>query len=198
MIEALLGMIETDYRAALRTIIGGANPQLSDDEARERVDRVVEYCPQDVGAARLRAWIDDDVLEAAMAVGDRLWLLSNSGEENPWFTAPALDRTRELPPAGAHRGDRGRCGLAPGADRGDRAARDRVRQSGRRNLGRLDQSLRARSRSASEFQAPTEARSQGVPGKARTITSSASRRSTSSKAASVVDDRPPAARSRAS
>jgi pimeloyl-ACP methyl ester carboxylesterase len=98
VIEALLGMIETDYRAALRTIIGGANAQLSDNEARERVDSVVEYCAQDVGAARLRAWIDDDVREAARVVGDRLWILSNSVEENPWFTAPALDRTRQLLP----------------------------------------------------------------------------------------------------
>ena len=59
---------------------------------------VVEYCAQDVGAARLRAWIDDDAREAATATGDRLWILSNSQEENPWFTAPALDRTRELLP----------------------------------------------------------------------------------------------------
>lgn len=98
VIEAMLGMIETDYRSALRTIIGGANPQLSEEEARERVDRVVEYCAQDVGAARLRAWIDDDARGAAIVAGDRLWLLSNSQEENPWFTAPALDRTRELLP----------------------------------------------------------------------------------------------------
>jgi pimeloyl-ACP methyl ester carboxylesterase len=98
VIEALVGMIETDYRAALRTIIGSANPQLSEEHARERVDRVVDYCAQDVGAARLRAWIDDDAREAATAVGERLWILSNSAEYNPWFTAPALDRTRQLLP----------------------------------------------------------------------------------------------------
>jgi pimeloyl-ACP methyl ester carboxylesterase len=98
VIEALIGMIETDYRAALRTIIGGANPQFSGDEARERVDRVVDYCAQDVGAARLRAWIDDDALDAATAVGDRLWLLANPREENPWFTSATLDRTREILP----------------------------------------------------------------------------------------------------
>jgi pimeloyl-ACP methyl ester carboxylesterase len=98
VIEALVGMIETDYRAALRTIIAGANPQLSEEQARERVARVVDYCAQDVGAARLRAWIDDDPREEAVAVGGRLWILSNSQEDNPWFTAPALDRTRELLP----------------------------------------------------------------------------------------------------
>jgi pimeloyl-ACP methyl ester carboxylesterase len=98
VIEALLGMIETDYRAALRTIIGGANPNLTEEEARTRVDSIVEYCPQEVGAARLRAWIDDDAREAAKIVGSRLWILSNAHEDNPWFTPAGLDRTRELLP----------------------------------------------------------------------------------------------------
>jgi pimeloyl-ACP methyl ester carboxylesterase len=98
VIEALLGMIETDYRGALRTIVGGANPNLTEEEARQRVDSIVEYCAQDVGAARLRAWIDDDAREAAQAVGDRLWILSNALEDNPWFTPAGLDRTRELLP----------------------------------------------------------------------------------------------------
>jgi pimeloyl-ACP methyl ester carboxylesterase len=98
VIEALLGMIETDYRGALRTIVGGANPNLTEEEARQRVDSIVEYCAQDVGAARLRAWIDDDAREAAQAVGNRLWILSNELEDNPWFTPAGLDRTRELLP----------------------------------------------------------------------------------------------------
>ena len=142
VIEALLGMIETDYRAALRTIIGGANAQLSDDEARERVDRVVEYCPQDVGAARLRAWIDDDVREAAMAVGRPALAPVELGGGKPLVHRSGARPDPRAPPAGTHRGDRGRCGLAAGADRGHRAARNRVargREAGRRNLGRLDQ-----------------------------------------------------------
>jgi pimeloyl-ACP methyl ester carboxylesterase len=98
VIEALLGMIETDYRAALRTIIGGANPDLTEEEAKMRVDSIVQYCPQEVGAARLRAWIDDDAREAAKVVGNRLWILSNALEDNPWFTPAGLDRTRELLP----------------------------------------------------------------------------------------------------
>jgi pimeloyl-ACP methyl ester carboxylesterase len=101
VLKALVGMVETDYRAGLRTMIAGANPQMTEEEARARVDSIVEYCPPDVGAARLRAWIGDNVREAAQAVGDRLWILSNTHEENPWFPSPALDRTRELLP-GAH------------------------------------------------------------------------------------------------
>jgi pimeloyl-ACP methyl ester carboxylesterase len=98
VIEALLGMIETDYRSALRVMVSGANPQMTEAEARERVDGVVAYCPQEVGTARLRAWIDDEALAAAQALGDRLWILSLSRESNPWFTPPAIDRTRELLP----------------------------------------------------------------------------------------------------
>jgi pimeloyl-ACP methyl ester carboxylesterase len=98
VIEALLGMIETDYRGALRTIVGGANPNFTEEEARLRVDSIVEYCAQEVGAARLRAWIDDDARELATVVGSRLWILSNALEDNPWFTPAGLDRTRELLP----------------------------------------------------------------------------------------------------
>jgi pimeloyl-ACP methyl ester carboxylesterase len=98
VIEALLGMIETDYRGALRTMVSGANPNLTEEEARQRVDSIVEYCAQEVGVARLRAWIEDDAREFAEAAGDRLWILSNSQEHNPWFTPAGLDRTRELLP----------------------------------------------------------------------------------------------------
>jgi pimeloyl-ACP methyl ester carboxylesterase len=96
VLEALVGLLETDYRSALRTMIETANPQMTEDEARERVDRVVKYCPQDVGVARLRAWIGDDALEDSRAIGDRLWILSHTS--NAWFPPAALDRTRELLP----------------------------------------------------------------------------------------------------
>jgi pimeloyl-ACP methyl ester carboxylesterase len=96
VLEALLGMMETDYRAALRTMVAGANPQMSEDEARRRVDRVVGYCPQEIGVQRLRAWIDDKALDAARAVEDRLWILELP--DNPWFSPDAVKRTRELLP----------------------------------------------------------------------------------------------------
>jgi pimeloyl-ACP methyl ester carboxylesterase len=98
VLEALLGLIETDYRAALRTMIASANPQMDEEQARERVARVVEYCPQDVGAARLRAWIEDESLEASQALGPRLHLLMLPETTNPWFSSAAADRTRELLP----------------------------------------------------------------------------------------------------
>jgi pimeloyl-ACP methyl ester carboxylesterase len=97
VLEALVGMIETDYRGALRTMVAGANPQMGEEEARERVARVVEYCPQEAGVARLRAWIDDRVLAQARKLGERLWILLLK-ERNPWFPPETKTRTRELLP----------------------------------------------------------------------------------------------------
>jgi pimeloyl-ACP methyl ester carboxylesterase len=96
VLDALLGMIDTDYRSALRTIVSGGNPQMDEEEKRERVDRVVEYTPQEVGAARLRAWIDDRVFEESRAIGGKLWILTFGSNE--WFPDAALDKTRELLP----------------------------------------------------------------------------------------------------
>jgi pimeloyl-ACP methyl ester carboxylesterase len=97
VLEALVGMIETDYRGALRTIIASANPQMSEEEARDRVGQVVAYCPQEAGVPRLRAWIDERGLPEARALGDRLWILVLGGR-NPWFPAETIGRTRELLP----------------------------------------------------------------------------------------------------
>jgi pimeloyl-ACP methyl ester carboxylesterase len=96
VLDALLGMIETDYRSALRTMVAGANPQMDEDEKRERVDRVVDYCPQEVGVARLRAWIDDRILEESRAIADKLWILTFGS--NAWFPDAAIDKTHELLP----------------------------------------------------------------------------------------------------
>jgi hypothetical protein len=97
VLEGLAGMMETDYRGALRTLISSANPQMSEDEARERVSRVVAYCAHEAAFARLRAWIADDALEASRALGDRLWILMLEAS-NPWFPSDELERTRALLP----------------------------------------------------------------------------------------------------
>jgi pimeloyl-ACP methyl ester carboxylesterase len=97
VLAGLAGMMETDFRGGLRTLIASANPQMTEDEARERVSRVVAYCEHEAGVARLRSWIDDDALEAARAMGDRLWILTLEAS-NPWFPADELDRTQALLP----------------------------------------------------------------------------------------------------
>jgi pimeloyl-ACP methyl ester carboxylesterase len=97
VLEALMGMMETDYRGALRTLVASANPQMSEDEARDRVAQIVAYCPQEAAVPRLRSWIDDRVLAEARALADRLWLLVLAAE-NPWFPPATTARTRELLP----------------------------------------------------------------------------------------------------
>ena len=78
-------MMETDYRGALRTMISTANPDLDEDAVRARVDASAERCPQEAAAPRMRAWVEDQALEDARALGDRLWILEDG--TNPWFRA---------------------------------------------------------------------------------------------------------------
>jgi hypothetical protein len=95
VIEALLAMIETDYRTALRTMISTANPDLDEQAVRARVNDSAERCPQEAAAPRLRSWIEDQALEPARKVGDRLWILEDG--TNPWFMELSR-RTAELLP----------------------------------------------------------------------------------------------------
>jgi pimeloyl-ACP methyl ester carboxylesterase len=97
VMDGILRMAETDPRAAFRAVIASVNPQLSEDEVRERVERTVEYFSREVGVARARNWLTGDATEAARAVGDRLWIMDSG--QNPWVPyEAALVRTRELLP----------------------------------------------------------------------------------------------------
>ena len=64
VLEALMSMMETDYRGALRTMIGTANPGFDEETLRMRVNSTCENCPQDVAAERMRSWIADDATGA--------------------------------------------------------------------------------------------------------------------------------------
>jgi pimeloyl-ACP methyl ester carboxylesterase len=96
VLAAIDEMLAKDYRTALRTIIASGNPQMSEQEVRERIDRQVEYCPAEVAIARMESWRHDGVLDQARALGGRLWLLQHP--HNPWFPSDMLGRTRELLP----------------------------------------------------------------------------------------------------
>jgi pimeloyl-ACP methyl ester carboxylesterase len=100
VVEALLSMMETDYRSALRTMISTANPDLDEDAVRERVNASAERCPQEAAAPRMRSWIQDDALEASREVGDRLWLLEDGS--NPWFLETTRRTAELLPDAHVH------------------------------------------------------------------------------------------------
>lgn len=102
VVAAFLEMLENDYRGAQRTMMATANPQMSEDEVRERVNMQVAYCPADVAVERVRAWRDDDPTDPARECGDRLWLLWSPDMVGPWFPPVHEVRkvlSRELPEA---------------------------------------------------------------------------------------------------
>jgi pimeloyl-ACP methyl ester carboxylesterase len=87
VLDAFLSMGATDYRGALRSAVTAGNPQMREDEVRERVSRQVEYQPQEIAVARWRAWAEDDATDAGRACGDRLWLLYSEDTTGGWFPA---------------------------------------------------------------------------------------------------------------
>jgi pimeloyl-ACP methyl ester carboxylesterase len=96
VVEALLGMMEIDYRSALRTMLGTGNPDLDEERVQERVNLTVAHCPHEAAVPRMREWASDDSQEQARALGDRLWLLEHG--RNPWFPIEVVSRTREFLP----------------------------------------------------------------------------------------------------
>jgi pimeloyl-ACP methyl ester carboxylesterase len=85
VVDAWIEMLATDYRGAMRPLMTAANPQLNEDEVRERIDKQVAYTPHDPLVERLRAWNEDDPSDAARALGDRLWLVTSPDTAGPWF-----------------------------------------------------------------------------------------------------------------
>jgi pimeloyl-ACP methyl ester carboxylesterase len=88
VLSAFMEMVATDYRGAMRPLLAAANPQMSEDELKRRLDRLVAYTPQDVLVERIRAWVADDATEPARETGGRLWLLFSPDTGGPWFPSP--------------------------------------------------------------------------------------------------------------
>jgi pimeloyl-ACP methyl ester carboxylesterase len=98
VLDALLGLIETDYRTGLRTMFTSSGEREWHESAlRERLDVIEEQCPREAGVGRLRAWIEDDSRPHARALGDRLWYLPFPG--NAWFQGSLEAIRRGLPEA---------------------------------------------------------------------------------------------------
>jgi pimeloyl-ACP methyl ester carboxylesterase len=94
VLDAFMSMGETDYRGALRSVISAANPQMSEDEVRERVRLQIEYQPQEAIVARWRAWAEDDTTDEGRECGDRLWILYSENMSGGWF--PSGDEARRI------------------------------------------------------------------------------------------------------
>jgi pimeloyl-ACP methyl ester carboxylesterase len=97
VLQALLQMLETGYRAAVHTLMSSTNPDFSEEQVQRRVEEVMAFSDHDAGVGRLRAWIGDrTALEVAAGLGERLWWLVTP--TNPWFPPDLAPRLRELLP----------------------------------------------------------------------------------------------------
>jgi hypothetical protein len=89
-------MMQTDPRAALRAMITAVNPDLDDDQLRERVDLVADYLTVEAAIGRTEAFINDDVIEQLSSLGDRLSILH--GGVDPLFEGALGARVAEAFP----------------------------------------------------------------------------------------------------
>jgi pimeloyl-ACP methyl ester carboxylesterase len=98
VLDALLGMLETDYRTGLRTMMASSGEAEWHERAlRARLDAIEAHCPQRVAVPRMRSWIEDESREAGQALGSRLWYLHYPG--NAWFQGSLEIVRRSLPEA---------------------------------------------------------------------------------------------------
>lgn len=96
VLTTMVSMLETSFRAGLRSMISTGNPTFSDERVQHRIEEVLEFCEPEASTGRLRTWIADDVSSEARAVGDRLWWLTTT--DNPWFPDNLADQIPQLLP----------------------------------------------------------------------------------------------------
>ena len=97
VVEMLMQMMNTDPRTALRTVLAATNPDIDEDQLKERLDRVAEYISAEAAPDRAAAWLEDDPSEHARAIGGRLWILHSEAE--PLFEGALAARVAELYPS---------------------------------------------------------------------------------------------------
>jgi pimeloyl-ACP methyl ester carboxylesterase len=94
--EMVTKMLSIDPRTALHTVVRASNPELNEDQLRERVDRASAYISPAGTRDRVEAWLQDDTSEQASALGDRLSILHSEAE--PLFEGAMAARVAELYP----------------------------------------------------------------------------------------------------
>jgi pimeloyl-ACP methyl ester carboxylesterase len=85
VVQAFLDVLERNYRGGMRNLMEATNPQMSDEELRDRVDAQVEFTPAEAAMGRLLAWIEDDPRRESRELGERLWIFSAGNVAGPWL-----------------------------------------------------------------------------------------------------------------
>lgn len=96
VVEMILQMMSTDPRAAVRLVLAATNPELDDDQLRERVKLIDDYISNEASLERAQTWLQDDPTKQARELGDRLWILH--GEPEALFEGRLSERVTELLP----------------------------------------------------------------------------------------------------
>lgn len=96
VLDALMGMMRTDFRTGLTATIARGNPDMSPDDIRERVDQTVAYIDHDAAVERLEAWIHDQPGDDPVKLGDRLVVIYEGA--GAWFPAELTERAMEVYP----------------------------------------------------------------------------------------------------
>jgi pimeloyl-ACP methyl ester carboxylesterase len=99
VMAALMQLMRTDPRAAVRTLLAVVNPELGEAHLRERVARVWKYVSPEAMIERTRVWLEDDPSEQARALGDRLRILHGGTE--PLFEGALKGHVAKLYPDAA-------------------------------------------------------------------------------------------------
>jgi pimeloyl-ACP methyl ester carboxylesterase len=98
VLDALVGLLSTDYRTGLRTMLTSSGEEAWHELAlRRRLDAIEEHSPAEVSVPRIRSWTEDDCRAEGRALGDRLWYLHYPG--NAWFQGSLDIVRRSLPEA---------------------------------------------------------------------------------------------------
>jgi pimeloyl-ACP methyl ester carboxylesterase len=95
VLEAVVSLAASNQRAAVRSVLEFTNPDMSDDELRRRLDAEVAYSSPEALQARSEWFIRWDSVEAARAVGARLWI---AYWDNDWTPGDAAAKIHELLP----------------------------------------------------------------------------------------------------
>jgi hypothetical protein len=95
VLEAVVSLAATNQRSAVRSVLEFTNPDMTDDELRVRLDAEVAYSSPEALLARSEWFIRWDSVEAAKAIGERLWI---AYWDNDWTPGDAAAKIHELLP----------------------------------------------------------------------------------------------------